>query len=165
MSESTDALLRFEKLIGESPRLGWDEYHMLLALVAKLRSPSQRLKVGCTAVDDRRVIATGYNGFLPGAKHEAIMRDGHEQNTVHAEQNMVADCASRGVKIHGATAYVTHFPCLNCAKVLAAAKIKEVKYWRDYRNDDIAAKILADAGIMVTKMLEDDISEGPMKAT
>ena len=150
----SNPLIEFESMVDKTERLSWDEYHMLLAMVAKLRSPSERLKVGCTAVIDNRVVAIGYNGFLPGVEHKSIMRDGHEQNTVHAEQNMIADCANRGVSINGAIAYVTHFPCINCAKILAASKVKEIKYWRDYRNDELAYDILRSVGIVITKMLK-----------
>ena len=37
------------------------------------------------------------------------VRDGHEQNTVHVEQNAIADCARRGILTNGATAYITHY--------------------------------------------------------
>lgn len=154
--DEINCLREFEQLIDKSPRLGWDSWHMLHALITKLRSPSDRLKVGCVCVRDRRIISTGYNGFLPGAEHTPMMRNGHEQNTVHAEQNMVADCASRGVSIRGAIAYVTHYPCINCTKMLTASHITEVKYWKDYRNDPIAAKMFEEAGITVTKMCPGD---------
>jgi dCMP deaminase len=99
-----------------------------------------------------RVIAAGYNGFLPGAPHISRMRDGHEQATVHAEQNAIADAARRGVSLQGAIAYVTHYPCINCAKIMAAAGIHAVKYHVDYRNDPFVAALLDESGIVVTKL-------------
>ena len=48
-----------------------------------------RLKVGCVLVKDNRMISQGYNGFLPGCPHKSIVRDNHEQATVHAEQNAI----------------------------------------------------------------------------
>jgi dCMP deaminase len=80
------------------------------------------------------------------------MRDGHEQATVHAEQNAVADAARRGSSVEGCMAYVTHYPCINCAKILAAAGIAEVRYRDDYANDPLVAQILDDAGVKVTKL-------------
>jgi dCMP deaminase len=78
------------------------------------------------------------------------VRDGHEQATVHAEQNAVADAARRGSSVEGCIAYVTHYPCINCAKILAAAGIAEIKYHQDYSNDPLVAQILGDAGVKVT---------------
>jgi dCMP deaminase len=49
-------------------------------------------------------------------------------------------------------AYVTHFPCVNCAKILAAAGIAEVKYRTDYHNDPLVAPLLADAGVKILKL-------------
>jgi dCMP deaminase len=47
---------------------------------------------------------------------------------------------------------VTHYPCINCAKILAAAGIAEIKYREDYANDLLVAQILDDAGVKVTKL-------------
>ena len=80
------------------------------------------------------------------------LRDGHEQATVHAEQNAVADAARRGSSVEGCVAYVTHFPCINCAKILAAAGIAEIKYRADYLNDPLVAPLLTDAGVKVLKL-------------
>lgn len=129
----------------------WDEYFMATALLVASRSSCGRLHVGCVLVSGgehrHRIIAAGYNGFLPGASHTSRVRDGHEQATVHAEQNAITDAARRGVSVAGATAYVTHFPCLNCAKVLAAAGVRDIAYHRDYHNDPLVAEILAEAGV------------------
>jgi dCMP deaminase len=94
-----------------------------------------------------RIIAAGYNGFLPGAPHTPRVRDGHEQATVHAEQNAICDAARRGVSLAGATVYITHFPCINCAKILAAAGISCIKYHRDYRNDELVKEILTESRV------------------
>ncbi len=80
------------------------------------------------------------------------MRDGHEQSTVHAEQNAVADAARRGSSVDGCTAYVTHYPCIHCAKILAAAGIAEIKYHEDYNNDPLVGPILSEAGVRVRKL-------------
>ena len=65
-------------------RPDWDTYFKNIVLVTKDRSPCERLHVGCLLVHDNRIIAQGYNGFLPGVEHTSIIRDGHEQATVHA---------------------------------------------------------------------------------
>ena len=77
------------------------------------------------------------------------MRDGHELATVHAEQNAIADAARRGVSLLGATAYISHFPCINCTKLLASSGIRVIKYHWDYRNDALASDLLDEAGIKV----------------
>ena len=51
-----------------------------------------------------------------------------------------------------AVAYVTHYPCINCAKILAAAGIGEIRYREDYHNDAIVGPLLADAGVKITKL-------------
>ena len=123
-------------------RLSWDEYFMSVAFLISSRSTCERLHVGCVIVMDNRIISAGYNGFLPGAPHMSIIRNNHEQATVHAEQNAITDCASRGVSVKGGIAYITHYPCLNCAKILAAAGIKEIKYHTDYKNDQLVNEII-----------------------
>jgi dCMP deaminase len=137
-------------------RPSWDEYFMATAVLIASRSNCERLHVGCVIVTggDRknRLVAAGYNGFLPGALHASRVRDGHEQATVHAEQNAVADAARRGSPVQGCVAYVTHFPCVNCAKILASAGIAELKYRDDYNNDPLVAPLLADAGVKISQL-------------
>jgi dCMP deaminase len=136
-------------------RPSWDDYFMATALLMAARSACGRLHVGCVLVSggehQNRIVAAGYNGFLPGAPHQSRVRDDHEQATVHAEQNAIADAARRGVSVAGSTAYVSHFPCINCAKVLAAAGVRIVKYHVDYSNDPLVAELLADAGVTIAQ--------------
>lgn len=146
------ALNDLEKLTQSWPdRPSWDVYFMATAMLMATRSSCERLHVGCVIVSGgsqkNRIIAAGYNGFLPGAPHVSRVREGHEQATVHAEQNAVSDAARRGVSLEGATVYITHFPCINCAKILAAAGIRCIKYHHDYRNDELVKEILAESGI------------------
>lgn len=129
---------------------------MATALLMATRSSCERLHVGCVVVSGgaqkNRIVAAGYNGFLPGSPHTSRVREGHEQATVHAEQNAVSDAARRGVSLEGATVYITHFPCINCAKILAAAGIRRIKYHLDYRNDEIAEEILQESGIRLEQL-------------
>lgn len=120
-----------------SDRPTWDEYFKEIVQVTAKRSPCDRLHVGCLLVKDNRIVSQGYNGYLPGVDHKSIVRDGHEQATVHAEQNAVADCAKRGVSCDGCTAYITHYPCIICCRLLLAAGVSEIKYIYDYRNDNL----------------------------
>lgn len=137
-------------------RPSWDEYFMATAVLLSTRSNCERLHVGCVIVttgeQKNRIVAAGYNGYLPGTPHVSRVRDGHEQATVHAEQNAIADAARRGSSVEGCIAYVTHYVCINCAKILAAAGIREIRYRQDYNNDPIVAPLLEDAGVKILKL-------------
>ena len=118
-------------------RPNWTQYFKNIVEMTAMRSPCKRLHVGCLLVKDNRIISQGYNGFLPGCPHESFIRDGHEMATVHAEQNAITDCAKRGVSCDGAEAYITHYPCANCMKLLCAVGIKKIYYINDYNNDKL----------------------------
>jgi len=120
-----------------SERPSWNEYFKEIVEVTSKRSACERLHVGCILVRENRIISQGYNGFLPGCPHESIVRDGHEEATIHAEQNAITDCAHRGVSCNNSVAYITHYPCKNCAKLLIASGIKKIYYINDYKNDDV----------------------------
>ena len=49
----------------------------------------------------------------------------------------ICDAASRGVTLENSTAYITHYPCINCMKILCASGIKEIRYINDYKNDEL----------------------------
>ena len=120
-----------------SNRPNWDEYFREIVQVTAKRSPCSRLHVGCLLVLDNRIISQGYNGFLPGCPHKSIIRNNHEQATIHAEQNALCDCAKRGVSSDQCDAYITHYPCVNCMKILCASGIKNIYYINDYKNDPL----------------------------
>jgi dCMP deaminase len=119
-------------------RPSWDDYFKKIVIATSERSSCERLHVGCLLVKNNRIISQGYNGFLPGCPHESIVRNNHEQATLHAEQNAITDCAKRGAKCKGSTAYITHYPCIICCRLLLAAGIGEIKYIHDYKNDELA---------------------------
>lgn len=137
-------------------RPSWDEYFMATALLMSSRSACERLHVGCVIVSSgehkNRIIAAGYNGFLPGIPHVSHVREGHEQATVHAEQNAVSDAARRGISLQGSVVYNTHYPCINCAKILVASGIKCIKYHFDYRNDPLVATLLYESQVPVIQL-------------
>ncbi len=136
----------------DSNRPSWDEYFKEIVQVTAKRSPCERLHVGCVLVKDNRIVSQGYNGFLPGCEHASIVRDGHEQATVHAEQNAISDCAKRGVSCEGCTAYITHYPCIICCRILLAAGIKTIKYIHDYRNDSLVMYFTTMMGVQIDKI-------------
>ena len=108
-------------------RPSWKNYFKQIAIVTATRSPCERLQVGCILVKENRIIAQGYNGFLPGCPHISKVVNNHEQATVHAEQNAITDCAKRGVSCHHADAYITHYPCVNCMKTIKR-ELRKKKY-------------------------------------
>jgi dCMP deaminase len=133
-------------------RPSWNEYFKKICLVTKERSSCHRLQVGCLLVKDNRIISQGYNGFLPGCPHKSIVRNNHEQSTVHAEQNAICDCAKRGVNCNGSIAYITHYPCIICCKLLLASGIKEIKYIDDYKNDELVEEYCEQLDIKIIKL-------------
>ena len=137
---------------GKESRLSWDAYFIATAFLISSRSPDLRLKVGCVLVKDNHVISMGYNGFLPKVEHKSFIENGHEQATVHAEQNSIADCAKRGVKTDGAVAYITHYPCINCFKILASSGITKIYYRDDYRNHNLVSLLAEQSNIMIVKL-------------
>jgi len=133
-------------------RPSWDEYFKEIVLVTTKRSSCNRLQVGCLLVKDNRIISQGYNGFLPGCPHKSILRDGHEQATVHAEQNAICDCAKRGVSCCDCVAYISHYPCIICTRLLIASGIKKIKYINDYRNDDLVKTLALQANVEIIQI-------------
>jgi dCMP deaminase len=133
-------------------RLEWDEYFMSIALLASQRSPCQRLHVGSVIVKNNRLVSMGYNGYIPGAPHISRVKDDHEQSIIHSEVNALADCAKRGTSLENAKIYVTHFPCINCFRSIAACEIKEVVYLEDYKNDELVQQLALDSGIKLRKI-------------
>jgi dCMP deaminase len=133
-------------------RLDWDEYFMSIALLASCRSPCERLHVGSVIVKNNRIISMGYNGFIAGATHISRVLDNHEQSIIHSEINAISDCAKRGVSLDSSKIYITHYPCPNCFKSIAACGIKEIYYLNDYNNSQIVSELANDSNISIQKI-------------
>ena len=124
-----------------------DEYFLKIASVIAERSTCRRHHVGAVAVRDKHILATGYNGAASGLKdclELGCLRDDmsvpsgtrHEIcRAIHAEQNVIIQAALHGVSLEGATIYVTHSPCILCAKMLVNAKIKRFVTFGKYADD------------------------------
>ena len=137
----------------------WDEYFMEMAELAAKRSTCLRRNVGAVIVKDKRALATGYNGAPSGVKHcseiggclrEQLKVPSGERHelcrALHAEQNAIIQAAKTGNSIEGATIYITHQPCVICAKMLINAGIKRIVVKEGY-PDDMSKKILEEAGL------------------
>jgi dCMP deaminase len=134
------------------PRMPWDDYLMALAVLASWRSPSPKRQVGALLARNDRVLSTGYNGYVPGAPHVSVEVDGREVNTVHAEQNAITCAARCGTALDQATMYVTHYPCLDCAKALVASGVRRVVFLHEYKKTAVCEELLSQARIQVTQI-------------
>jgi dCMP deaminase len=124
-----------------------DEYFLKIASVVAERATCRRHHVGAVAVRGKHILATGYNGAASGLKdclELGCLRDDmnipsgtrHEVcRGIHAEQNVIIQAALHGVSLEGATIYVTHTPCILCAKMLVNAKIKRFVTFGKYADD------------------------------
>jgi dCMP deaminase len=135
-----------------------DEYFLKIASVVAERSTCRRHHVGAVAVKNKHILATGYNGAAGGLKdclELGCLRD--EMNIpsgtrheicrgIHAEQNVIIQASLHGVSIEGATVYVTHTPCILCAKMLVNAKIKRFVTFGKYADDSFV-DLFNEAGI------------------
>lgn len=134
-------------------RLEWDDYFMSIALLASCRSPCTRLNVGSVIVKNNRIISMGYNGYITGAPHISRVHNDHEQSIIHSEVNAITDCAIRGVSLDKSKIYITHFPCLNCFRTIAACGIKEIVYLENYNNDEMVKILAKDANIYIRQLI------------
>ncbi|MGG0667818.1 cytidine/deoxycytidylate deaminase family protein [Lederbergia citrisecunda] len=121
----------------EKNRKTWDEYFMSIAKTVATRATCDRLHVGCVIVKGKKILSTGYNGSISGSDHcddvgHLYNNEGRCIRTVHAEQNAILHTSE---KLTGATAYVTHYPCENCAKLLVQSGVVRVVYANKYKNE------------------------------
>lgn len=133
----------------------WDDYFLKLAMLASERATCPRMHCGCVLVKDKNVIATGYNGSIPGDEHcediGCLVIDNHCVRTVHAEMNAIVQAAKRGHAVEGATAYVTNMPCTACAKALIAAGIRRVVVFSDF-HDTLALEFFKKGKVKIDKL-------------
>lgn len=142
--------------------------HMKVAEVYAELSSAKRLHVGAIIVKDDRIISIGYNGMpsgwdnnceMPVKKVVGVAPDGHDYveielktkpEVLHAETNAIAKLAKNGESSNGATMFITHAPCLDCAKLVYQSGINSVFYRNSYRTDD-GIRFLEKCGIEVKK--------------
>ena len=109
-------------------------------------SSAKRLNVGAIVVKDDRIISIGYNGMPSGWDNnceDVIGQDDvgspilkSKPQVLHAESNAIAKLAKSSESGDGATLFVTHSPCIECAKLIYQSGIKTVYYREGYRNTD-----------------------------
>lgn len=110
---------------------------MRMADLVTERGTCPRLHVGAVAVRDGRIICIGYNGSPPGMPHCDDVGCDLVLDTctraVHAEANLVAYAARKGIALEGCTTYVTDSPCERCAHLLVSVKTRRLVYRTPYR--------------------------------
>ncbi len=125
----------------------FEEIYLRLAFIMAKRSTCKRLQVGTviTSLDFRKVLAVGYNGNATGLPNHCDTDIPGMCGCLHSEENAVINCDSpRNIE---KVAFVTHHPCVACAKrLINLGNIKKVYYGTDYRSKD-AAPLFATVGI------------------
>ncbi|MPW27011.1 cytidine deaminase [Alkalibaculum sp. M08DMB] len=141
-------------------RPSWDEYFVEMLYVVKKRSTCLRRQVAAIIVKDKRMIASGYNGAPTGLFHCGQVGCIREQQGIpsgekhelcrgiHAEQNAIIQSAMHGVSVKNSTIYITHSPCVLCAKMIINAGISRIVYTGNY-PDELSQELLQEAGIVV----------------
>ena len=117
-------------------------------------STAKRLHVGAIVVKDDRIISIGYNGMPSGWDNncENVLEDGSlksKPEVLHAETNALAKLARSPESGEGACMFVTHAPCLNCAKLIYQSGISTVYYDTEYRATE-GIEFLEKSGVIVT---------------
>lgn len=130
-------------------------YHNLyLDLAERFAEESfcKRLKAGALAVKDDNIVGFGWNGAPSGMPNECEGEDGFTLPYIlHAEENIFIKMARSTLSLEGATMYISHNPCIICARKIYQGRIKEVFYRGDYRSDE-GLLFLLNRGIPVTKL-------------
>jgi len=137
-----------------------EAYMQTAETFAKLSS-ARRLHVGAIVVKDDRIISIGYNGMPSGwdnnCEEELKWPNGEirylksKPEVLHAETNAIAKLARSTESGLGASLFVTHAPCLDCAKLVYQSGINSVYYRESYRSDD-GINFLLKAGVEVNKL-------------
>jgi dCMP deaminase len=131
--------------------------HMKVAEIYAQLSSAKRLKVGAVIVKNDTIIGIGYNGMPSGWDNECedveLLEDGGQllttkKETIHAESNALCKVTKSTNSSEGADMFITHAPCLDCAKLIHQAGIKNVYFCNLYR-DDIGLNFLKQCNIGV----------------
>lgn len=126
--------------------------YLRLAQELAARSTCKRLQVGTviTSTDFRKVLAVGYNGNATGLPNTCDRDEPGNCGCLHSEENAVINCDSP--RMIEKLVFVTHLPCVACAKrLINLGNVKAVYYAEDYRNRD-SIQLLRSVGIEVTQL-------------
>jgi len=130
----------------------WRNAYMDVAERFAQLSPAKRLKVGAVVVKDHSIISIGYNGLPSGWSNQCEDEDGNTKSEViHAEMNCISKLAKSSMSGEGSAMFITHAPCIHCAKAIYGAGIKYVYYKENYR-DDLGIKFLKKCRVNITSI-------------
>ena len=131
-----------------------DLYMRMAETVAKTSS-AKKLKVGAVCVKDHRILSIGYNGTPPDYDNNCEYETENGLTTrpevIHAEQNAIFKMARDGQPALGATMFITHAPCMECAKAIKTCGINAVYYRNAYRSME-GLMFLSDLGVDIYKV-------------
>ena len=122
-------------------------------------SSAKRLQVGAVVVKDNRIISIGYNGMPSGWTNDCENYIQHSDDTVttvtkdeviHAEANAISKLARSNESGLGSAMFITHAPCIHCAKLIYGAGVEKVYYRNTYR-DTIGLEFLQNCNIEVER--------------
>lgn len=130
---------------------------MATAGVWATASQATRKQVGAVIAKQDRIIATGFNGTLPGLPNQCEDSQGETLPTVmHAEANAILFAAKHGLTLQDCTIYCTLSPCMQCSKMIAAAGITRLVYCYAH-SDQSGVRLLADLGVSCEQLQEEDV--------
>ena len=135
-----------------------DKYYIKVAKLCAKNSYAIKLQVGAIIVKDGQIMSDGFNGTPCGFENKCELQDinGNLHTfdyVLHAESNAILKCAKYGRPTDGSTLYITHSPCIECAKLIIQAGIIRVVYLEKYK-DSYGIELLKKVGIIVEKFEE-----------
>ena len=108
---------------------------MEIAETVSKMSYAKRLQVGAIVVKDNRIISIGYNGTPSGWDNNCEDENNKTKpEVIHAEANSIMKLASSNESGKGSVMFLTHAPCIDCAKLIYGSGITQVYYKHKYRD-------------------------------
>lgn len=160
-----------------------DKYMMEIAKLTASMSKATKLQVGAVFERDGRPLCTGWNGILEGIEDDSCEEEvgcscssnGYineycsrcygtgkvlktKDELIHAEMNALRYMAKAGISTKDATLYITHSPCINCAKHIAGIGLKRIVYNEEYKSRD-GIELLQRYNIKIEKLEEKEKHE------
>lgn len=136
----------------QNTRPSFEEIYLKLAQTLSQRSTCRRLAVGTviTSTDFRKVLAVGYNGNASGLPNSCDREEAGNCGCLHSEENAVINCDSP--RSTDKVVFVTHLPCVACAKrLINLGNVRRIYYAEDYRVRD-SVEVLRSVGIEVLQL-------------
>lgn len=153
--------------MSQKNQLKWHKTFLRIAKEISTHSTCARIKVGSILVKDKRIRSIGYNGAPSGEQHccdyfagedftsESFKKKHGEWSKInenHGESNCILAAAKEGISTNNASLYITLSPCIDCAKQILSAGIKEVYYIDEYDRDITGIEYLKKSGIKISQI-------------